>query len=104
VLSLGGSHRVFLCLRAVDFRNAHDGPRPEAPFPRPERFYSATSASYRKGLSFFSARAHWGKLPHGGFCTVQELLRKSLNPLASGRPHGAKRTGLLWRRIHGLSV
>jgi transposase len=25
VLSLGGSHRVFLCRHAVDFRKAHDG-------------------------------------------------------------------------------
>jgi transposase len=25
VLSLGGSHRVFLCRSAVDFRKAHDG-------------------------------------------------------------------------------
>jgi len=25
VLSLGGTHRVFLCRRAVDFRKAHDG-------------------------------------------------------------------------------
>ena len=25
MLSLGGSHRVFLCRRAVDFRKAHDG-------------------------------------------------------------------------------
>jgi transposase len=25
VLSLGGSHRVFLCVKRVDFRKAHDG-------------------------------------------------------------------------------
>lgn len=25
MLSLGGSHRVFLCVRPIDFRKAHDG-------------------------------------------------------------------------------
>jgi transposase len=25
VLSLGGNHRIFLCVRPVDFRKAHDG-------------------------------------------------------------------------------
>jgi len=25
VLSLGGNHRIFLCVRSVDFRKAHDG-------------------------------------------------------------------------------
>ena len=25
MLSLGGNHRIFLCLRPVDFRRAHDG-------------------------------------------------------------------------------
>ena len=25
MLSLGGNHRIFLCLRPVDFRKAHDG-------------------------------------------------------------------------------